>query len=76
MTTPRVKEPIPFTTETWWVFAAIGELYAQHKHWPTAEEFAAYAKLDATPEVMTELRTLLEELRLAAAELEHVGGQS
>lgn len=70
MTTPRVKEPIPFTPETWWVFAAIGDLYGQHDRWPTAEEFAAYAKIDQKPEVMTELRTILEELRLATCDLE------
>lgn len=74
MTTPRVKEPIPFTPETWWVFAAIGDLYGQHNRWPTAEEFAAYARIDRKPEVMTELRTILEELRLATADLEHAMG--
>jgi hypothetical protein len=70
MTTPRVKEPIPFTTETWWVFAAIADLYGQHDRWPTVEEFATYAKIDQRPEVMVELRTILEELRLATADLE------
>jgi hypothetical protein len=74
LTTPRVKEPIPFTSETWWVFAAISDLYGQHDRWPTAEEFAAYAKIDQKPEVMTELRTILEELRLATADLENAMG--